>query len=468
MESFSGLATSSCFPVTRKKRSSLLRRPHPDPKPIISFRNVFKLPSSPIDYGGPEATDLHCSNGNLRMRTVSEGFRPPSAGHSKSDANKQGGYGHSGNENKLKKVKLKLGSITRTLHTKLTTEIPLESRPLGTRSIDSTVVSGTHLKQDFPRNSVLDSKENISRRNMDQNGDAMYELGHKNKRGAKQLAIDEGLDDEDDEEIRYLKKLRASMAASGHGDKQEQNGRKSKGIANLMGIGYFDTKDGRRRIYEDNDYEMELTSDDGLKSKRKRLKEDFVDPSGREMTMKTRKRALEHPESGGLVEFPNGLPSPPSKKQKLPEMDQQLRKAEAAQRRRLQAEKAAKEAQAEAIRKILGQDSDRKKEEKLKKQEELAQEKIVKAATLKPNTVRWIFGQHGTVVTFSEDMGLPRILNSLPCSLKLSRYPPPREKCVGPNCTNEYKYRDSKSKLPLCSLHCYKAVRGNVGLLPAC
>lgn len=144
-------------------------------------------------------------------------------------------------------------------------------------------------------------------------------------------------------------------------------------------------------------------------------------------------------------------------------MDQQLRKAEAAQRRRLQAEKAAKEAQAEAIRKILGQDSDRKKEEKLKKQEELAQEKIVKAATLKPNTVRWIFGQHGTVVTFSEDMGLPRILNSLPC-----RYPPPREKCVGPNCTNEYKYRDSKSKLPLCSLHCYKAVRGNVGLLPAC
>lgn len=31
--------------------------------------------------------------------------------------------------------------------------------------------------------------------------------------------------------------------------------------------------------------------------------------------------------------------------QKLPEMDQQLRKAEAAQRRRLQAEKAAKEAQ---------------------------------------------------------------------------------------------------------------------------
>lgn len=89
----------------------------------------------------------------------------------------------------------------------------------------------------------------------------------------------------------------------------------------------------------------------------------------------------------------------------LPEVDQQLRKVEAAQRRRLQAEKAAKKAevrklllyylkmfllgcikkfwfflflmilQAEAIRKILGQDSTRKKrEEKLKRQqEELAQ-----------------------------------------------------------------------------------------------
>ena len=39
-------------------------------------------------------------------------------------------------------------------------------------------------------------------------------------------------------------------------------------------------------------------------------------------------------------------------------------------------------------------------------------------------------------------------------------YPPPREKCAGPNCTNPYKYRDSKTRLPLCSLACYKAVQG--------
>jgi len=39
-------------------------------------------------------------------------------------------------------------------------------------------------------------------------------------------------------------------------------------------------------------------------------------------------------------------------------------------------------------------------------------------------------------------------------------YPPPRENCVGPSCTNPYKYRDSKTKVPLCSLKCYKAVQG--------
>lgn len=37
-------------------------------------------------------------------------------------------------------------------------------------------------------------------------------------------------------------------------------------------------------------------------------------------------------------------------------------------------------------------------------------------------------------------------------------YPPPRERCAGPCCVNPYKYRDSKTKLPLCSLECFKAI----------
>uniref|UniRef100_A0A453M7V5 HIT-type domain-containing protein n=2 Tax=Aegilops tauschii TaxID=37682 RepID=A0A453M7V5_AEGTS len=46
-----------------------------------------------------------------------------------------------------------------------------------------------------------------------------------------------------------------------------------------------------------------------------------------------------------------------------------------------------------------------------------------------------------------------------------SSYPPPREKCAGPSCPNPYKYRDSKTKLPLCSLECYKAVQGGAGTM---
>lgn len=46
-------------------------------------------------------------------------------------------------------------------------------------------------------------------------------------------------------------------------------------------------------------------------------------------------------------------------------------------------------------------------------------------------------------------------------------YPPAREKCAGPSCMNTYKYRDSKSKLPLCSLQCYKALHEKIQPLSA-
>ncbi|KAH0657394.1 hypothetical protein KY289_026142 [Solanum tuberosum] len=105
---------------------------------------------------------------------------------------------------------------------------------------------------------------------------------------------------------------------------------------------------------------------------------------------------------------------------------------------------------AEAIRKILGQDSNKKKQEKIKKQE-LAQEKAAKE--LAPNTIRTVMGPTVTVVTFPHDMGLPSIFDSKPCS-----YPPPREKCAGPSCVNPSNYLDPKSNLRLCSLKCYKAI----------
>ncbi|KAF5180255.1 Hit zinc finger and papa-1-like domain-containing protein, partial [Thalictrum thalictroides] len=62
-----------------------------------------------------------------------------------------------------------------------------------------------------------------------------------------------------------------------------------------------------------------------------------------------RQRALQSGKdtSTSLIEFPNGLPPAPSRKQKekLSEVEQQLKKAEAAQRRRMQMEKAARESE---------------------------------------------------------------------------------------------------------------------------
>ncbi|KAF9596521.1 hypothetical protein IFM89_012252 [Coptis chinensis] len=114
-------------------------------------------------------------------------------------------------------------------------------------------------------------------------------------------------------------------------------------------------------------------------------------------------------------------------KEKLSEVEQQLKKAEAAQRRRMQVEKENRDSEAEAIRKILSQDSSRKKrEDKLKKRrDEIAQEKAANALTLPPNTIRWVMSPTGTVVTFPQDIGLPTIFCSKPCS-----YPPPRENCA--------------------------------------
>ncbi|KAK4378838.1 hypothetical protein RND71_000700 [Anisodus tanguticus] len=81
----------------------------------------------------------------------------------------------------------------------------------------------------------------------------------------------------------------------------------------------------------------------------------------RKMAVTTRQRALQTGKDiscgAGLrtIEFPHGLPPAPPKKQKekLSKVEQQLKKAEAAQRRRMQAEKAARESARKSSVKIL-------------------------------------------------------------------------------------------------------------------
>ncbi|WZZ29884.1 hypothetical protein YC2023_013285 [Brassica napus] len=267
-------------------------------------------------------------------------------------------------------------------------------------------------------------------------------MSEKRKQGLKKRLLDPEQDS--DEEIRYLAKLKSKRVTRDH-------------------INVEDKHD----VTERDKLSMEGSTSGHIPTTRTRALQSVKDPYSSN--------------GSGPLEFPDGLPCPSSKrqKQKLSEVEQQSKKAEAAQRRRIQSEKAAQEAEAEAIRKILGQDSGRKKkEEKIKKQQQeraqvpktadacfllslcvdfifsYSQERATRSSTLPSDTIRLVIGPSGTTLTFSEDIGLPEIFKPI-----THRYPPPREKCVGPNCEKAYKYRDSKSKLPLCSLTCYKAIQ---------
>ncbi|XP_039046164.1 INO80 complex subunit B-like [Hibiscus syriacus] len=298
----------------------------------------------------------------------------------------------------------------------------------------------------------------------------------KSKRVPKRRLLDGEFSDD---EIRCMEKLKISKISPEHKEEEDESSKKQKKISTVSNIEKFGTsrsaKNEKRKhksdkVSEDTNYEEEdeLVSDTELEGKKKKKqRKETVDTSmesKREITLTTRQRALQTSKDAtsapgsSLVEFPNGLPPAPSRKQKekLSEVEQQLKKAEAAQRRRMQVEKANRESEAEAIRKILGQDSSRKKrEEKIKmRQEALAQEKAVNEEMLASNTIRLVMGPTGTTVTFPRDLGFPPMFDSKPLS-----YPAPRENCAGPSCTNPYKYRDSKLKLPLCSLQCYKAIQ---------
>ncbi|KAF5463308.1 hypothetical protein F2P56_019230 [Juglans regia] len=583
MEAFGSFGLSDKNSTVRKKRSNTFRRPRNESQLPPDYRDISSLSSTPPsdnaskvssdennDYGSvPRKKDVNlnpCSssvinnengggfgesdeasmNGSFRGSNKQKHSAVDSKRHSEgvlapADWKGTSKVVHFGvvsagleNDNKVKKVKLKVGGVTRTIHAKSVTD---GASGVGFLSTKASRVSGAprpkqklitqdnsdddnqsftpdkrnHLRgvprKDFPRYGFNvgegdSSRNRIPEGNISTNQDDKYEPIRKSKRISKRRLVDEALSDgdDDDDEIRYLEKLKTSKATMDYSVEYEDyeeggNGKQRKisravksnvdGELDVDVDGHHPSRSGKegkktrfRRIFEDTDYveEEDPISDGEANSNKKKTKTEFVDLLGdnkKEMTVTTRQRALQTGKDvsssfgASLIEFPNGLPPAPPRKQKekLSEVEQQLKRAEALQRRRMQVEKAARESEAEAIRKILGQDSSRKKrEDKAKKrQEELAQEKAANSMVLASDSVRWVMGPSGTVVTFPDEMGLPTIFDSKPCS-----YPPPREKCAGPSCTNPYKYRDSKSKLPLCSLQCYKAINEKMQPLTAC
>ncbi|XP_049348330.1 uncharacterized protein LOC125812905 isoform X3 [Solanum verrucosum] len=392
------------------------------------------------------------------------------------------------NNSKLEKLKLKIGGATGIIQTKNSSyessgsllssksaqpsdasqprqnltpqDNSSEDGPLADKKSRSKGISC----KGFPGGTFDASKSNMKKMPMKNVFKKQGDKPHQNRKvhRRRRLILDE-LDEED--EIPYLEKrnvgeeLTKTRSLSGglkvnKYEMLEDVGRSGKEVKRISNQGS-----------EDLDYEEEELLSDGeakrTKKKEKQMKESYETSveTKSEISLTTRQRALlsrrdSSATSVNQIGYPYGCPpSPPQKqKEKLSDVEQQLKRAKAAQKRRIRYEEAARESEAEAIRKILGQDSNKKKQEKIKKQqEELAQEKAAKE--LVPNTIRTVMGPTGTVVTFPHDMGLPSIFDSKPCS-----YPPPREKCAGPSCVNPSNYRDPKSNLRLCSLKCYKAI----------
>lgn len=435
MESLGGRGfsnTSSAATTTRKKRSTTLRRPWNERQ----LQDTSSLPSTPIpDYNEnrmeERESDEGSTNGSFQRSSQghSTGFLVPTIKKDSSDRVAE--------KNTIKKVKLKLGGGSSKV-------INAISASDGASDIGLCSAKSSHASLDTT--SKADSSKTIT-----------YPV-RKSNRISKRRGLD---DDDDDEEIQFLRKVKMGKVVADV-DEDEERDRKHKKLSKVMkqnveyplGVGKKDKTRGKAFDEEEeglSDAEVELGNKSGRAKRREGLSELKT-----EITVTTRRRSGH---SGNLIEFPGGLPPAPPRKRKEDglEVDQQLKKAEAAQRRKLQVEKAARESEAEAIRKILGQDSSRKKkEDKIKKQQEdKAKEKAADSIARRSDTVKWVMGPSGTIVTFPEELGLPSIFNSSPQS-----YPPPRERCAGPECTNAYKYRDSQSNLPLCSLQCYKAMKG--------
>ncbi|PWA84106.1 HIT zinc finger, PAPA-1-like conserved region [Artemisia annua] len=492
-------ATGNTF---RRKRTPTCRRPKPEE--ALPENHVSLSSTPPSDDAGKISSDENGVDANPKRKVynLNQGTRTegePSkrvrkengrysnasySNGSSADVNedaKSGVNNGGGSESKIKKVKLKVGGVTRTIQPKSNNATVASdtsrSRPKlilqDNSDEDDSPALGKKIGlqgipwKDFSRSGISLGRENASMgKNSGGRQGEKSDRVRKSKRVPKKRVLDGEFDEEDDDEIRYLEKLKTVKVAATR-DFDDDSGKKHRSLSKVSRDDSGSKRSGRDSVSADTDYEEEnMVSDNEIEGnigkKPRKESPDSPNETKKGTALTSRQRSLLSGKDSGSatsqIEFPNGLPPAPPRKQKekLTEVEQQLKKAEAAERRRMQNEKAARESEAEAIRKILGQDSTRKKrEDKLKKrQEELAQEKAANAKTIAPNTIRTIFSPTGTTVAFAEDIGLPHIFDPKPTC-----YPPPREKCAGPSCTNSYRYRDSKSNVPLCSLQCYKAIR---------
>ncbi|XP_061345971.1 uncharacterized protein LOC133291686 [Gastrolobium bilobum] len=238
-------------------------------------------------------------------------------------------------ENRVKKVKLKVGGVTRTIQvnfasngtsgsgsTMKSSRSSDASRPRQKQQSNSDDNNSPSDKRsglqgvpwkDFSKGGFGRGKEEslmgkISGKNASGKQGDKSEPVRKSKRVPKRGVLDDEFgDDNEDDEIRYLEKLKASKVSAVYRDEEElsKKRRKLSSVSNMENVSSSRSgKDGKKRsrsdkMYEDTDYEdeEESVSDGDLedKKKKKQRKEsvDVLMDSKREMTLTTRQRALQ-------------------------------------------------------------------------------------------------------------------------------------------------------------------------------
>ncbi|GJN34781.1 hypothetical protein PR202_gb23477 [Eleusine coracana subsp. coracana] len=477
--------------LMKKRRSSSARRPRPEGAPAAEQRDNTSSSSSMSSQSGTRRLVPSDENTGVVLRRREFHLNAPtsegaSGRKTEGDARvSEGNRGSSSADDKPRKLKVKIRSnvLSKPDPDKSDSRsLPVKPPRPGDSRHQQKHGNLAESTKDSDRSTSSRDKKTRKVRSIEEalaqeqpaksQREPSSEPVRKSRRLAKQPILDTELDDTsnldnlvtlEDVEVHAEPENKRGSSSKKNASKKAKS--RSKAIeADSDFVTSRSSRDSKKRSRESpdsDDSEEELVSESELDAEDAQQQSVDESPGNvRSGPLTTRRRALQSWMDGSsvsTVEFPDGLPPAPSrsKKDKLSEEEMLAKKAEAAQRRKMLVEKATKESEAEAIRKILGLDSEKKKEERKQKERE-EKERAARAQNLAASCVRWVMGPTGTIISFPEAVGLPSIFNSKPHS-----YPPPREKCAGPSCTNTYRYRDSKLNLPLCSLKCYKAVHGN-------
>lgn len=155
----------------------------------------------------------------------------------------------------------------------------------------------------------------MGRNVLEKQGDKPHQ-NRKSKKMPKRLVLD-GLDDDEDDEIRYLEKLKTSKVA-GYKDLGEES-TKTRSLSRVLKVDKYEILDDVGRSGK----EVERISD--RSSEYTDYEEDSPETPAetkREVSLTTRQRALlssrdTSATSANQIEFPNGLPPPPPRSEKI-------------------------------------------------------------------------------------------------------------------------------------------------------